>query len=88
MDDAIVYIRKTTMTSKSLQDPVERLKKLGESLRNRGGIDWNTAKFELRHESVRVEFFRGKDFERYFAAHPYILDDYADKSRWRYPHRW
>ena len=84
MDDAIVFIRKSTMTSKSLQDPVERLKKLGESLRNRGGINYNTAKLEQRHETIRVEFFRGKDFERYFAAHPEILDGYADKSRMRY----
>lgn len=68
------------MTSKSLQDPLERLRKLGLSLRSRHGIDWRIAKFELPREHVHAEYFRGKDFERYFAAHEDVLQEYTDKS--------
>eukprot|EP00210_Caulerpa_lentillifera_P009539 g9097.t1 len=63
-----------------MQEPIERLKKLGDTLRSRTGVDYATARFDLRHESVRVEFFRGKDFERYFLANPKLLDEYVKKS--------
>lgn len=63
-----------------MQDPNERLQKLGLSLRTRNGIESGLAKLKLRSETVRVEFFRGKDFERYFEAHPEALDAFGDKS--------
>lgn len=69
------------MNNTCFQEPVERLKKLGDLLRNRTGVDYSTAKFDLRHESVRVEFFRGKDFERYFLANPELLDEYVGRSK-------
>jgi len=64
------------MTSKSLQDPIERLKQLGLQLRKSGNVEWNAAKCQGRRETFRVEFFRGKDFERYFAERPDLLDEY------------
>lgn len=58
------------------KSPEDRLKKLTDSLRSKNGVDWREAKLELHHDAIRVDFFRGKDFARYFRAKPEVLDQF------------
>ncbi|GFR49441.1 hypothetical protein Agub_g11499, partial [Astrephomene gubernaculifera] len=49
-------------------DPI---KALADSLREKRGVPWSTAKLEApTGEGLHVEYFRGKDFARYFRANP------------------
>ena len=44
---------------------------MADSLRERKGVQWATAKLETADgDGTYVEFFRGKDFARYFRANP------------------
>jgi hypothetical protein len=44
---------------------------MADSLRERKGVQWATAKLETADgDGTYVEFFRGKDFARYFQANP------------------
>lgn len=53
-------------------DPI---KALADSLREKKGVQWGTAKLETPDgEGTYVEYFRGKDFARYFRANPEKLN--------------
>jgi translocation protein SEC62 len=56
-------------------DPI---KALADSLREKKGVVWSTAKLETPDgEGTYVEYFRGKDFARYFRANPEKLNLYV-----------
>ena len=44
---------------------------LQEFLRGKDGIEWREAVFQ----GMRVEYFRGKDFFRYFRIHPEKMNE-------------
>ncbi|GLC33605.1 hypothetical protein PLESTB_000094600 [Pleodorina starrii] len=60
------------MATSSKEDPI---KALADSLREKKGVQWSTAKLETPSgEGHYVEYFRGKDFARYFRANTDKLD--------------
>ena len=58
----------------------EQIKSLADSLRTKNGIEWKYSKLELAQGSIRVEFFRGKDFARYFRSKPDQLEPFFSKG--------
>lgn len=62
------------------KDKDDPLQALADSLREKKGVQWSVAKFEIEGEGTRVEYFRGKDFARYFRAHPEKLPPNLQKS--------
>lgn len=53
----------------------DAIKKLADSLREKKGVPWSVAKMEMPSgETDYVEFFRGKDFARYFRTNPEKLN--------------
>lgn len=58
---------------------MDALKKLADSLREKKGVTWATAKMEIDPNAGQsyVEFFRAKDFSRYFQAHPELLEPHV-----------
>ncbi|GMH39090.1 hypothetical protein BSKO_06988 [Bryopsis sp. KO-2023] len=57
-----------------VQTPAEQLKGLADKLRARSGIQYSSAKLDLEHDGFRVEYIRGKDFERFFQEHPELAN--------------
>ncbi|GIL53152.1 hypothetical protein Vafri_8825 [Volvox africanus] len=56
-------------------DPI---KVLADSLREKKGVQWSLAKLETPSgEGLYVEYFRGKDFARYFRANPEKLNEHV-----------
>lgn len=54
--------------------PVDALRQLSDKLRAKNGLEWGTAKLELSSGDTHwVEYFRGKDFVRYFSGKPDLL---------------
>jgi hypothetical protein len=63
----------------------EPLKVLADSLREKKGVQWSTAKLESHSgESQYVEYFRGKDFARYFRANPDKLNQHVPPKPGKY----
>ncbi|MEW5297798.1 MAG: hypothetical protein WDW38_006982 [Sanguina aurantia] len=60
---------------------VDALKKLADSLREKKGVTYATAKMEIDPTpgagQSYVEFFRAKDFSRYFQANPHLLEGHV-----------
>lgn len=49
----------------------DAIKKLADALREKKGVPWAVAKMEMASgETDYVEYFRGKDFARYFRTNP------------------
>lgn len=44
-----------------------------QTLRQKGGIPYASAKLEMEDDGARVEFFRGKDAARHLRAHPELM---------------
>uniref|UniRef100_A0A7S0YFT9 Translocation protein SEC62 n=1 Tax=Polytomella parva TaxID=51329 RepID=A0A7S0YFT9_9CHLO len=67
-------------------EPIDDVKIFANSLREKKGVPWHNAKLELNQdEGAYVEYFRGKDFYRYFVQNPgkipeTVLPNKAGKS--------
>ncbi len=62
---------------RAVQD-TDPIKALADSLREKRGVQWGTAKLETPDgEGTYVEYFRGKDFARYFRANPEKLNTHV-----------
>lgn len=58
-----------------LAQELDPIKVVADSLREKKGVPWTTAKYEGPDgDSTYVEYFRGKDFARYFRASPEKLN--------------
>ena len=55
---------------------------MADSLREKKGVTWATAKLEDDDgDGTYVEYFRGKDFARFFRAAPEKMDDLVQPTR-------
>jgi hypothetical protein len=61
------------LTDAGTQTKTDAVIALAHSLRAKGGFPYASAKLEMDVDSVRVEFFRGKDAARHLRAHPELF---------------